>query len=250
MTMDHKATDDLLEELQMLRARLARREEAAPGKDQEALEQKCLQLQHTLDLVEQDRKLLAFEIHDGIMQQMTGALMQLEACKASLESEPDRTTECIQKSLQLLREAITEARRLIGGLRPPLLDELGLVAAIEALVDQSKSSTVEVDFVHDVKFERLATSNENSIFRIVQEALNNACRHSNSEKVLIDMQEQKSHLRIEIRDWGKGFDPEKVSVERFGLQGIRQRALLLGGSTLIESSPGKGTRIVVELPLT
>ena len=89
---------------------------------------------------------------------------------------------------------------------------------------------------------------ENSIFRIVQEGLANARRHSHSDKVRIELARQQDQLRIEIRDWGVGFDPEGVEADRSGLEGIRERTRLFGGHAVVESTPGEGTTIVVTLP--
>jgi signal transduction histidine kinase len=88
------------------------------------------------------------------------------------------------------------------------------------------------------------------IYRIVQEGLTNARRHSHSDRILVSLKQRDNRLRIEIRDWGVGFDPQTVHENRFGLQGIRERARLLEGRCRIKSKPGKGTCIVVELPVT
>ena len=90
---------------------------------------------------------------------------------------------------------------------------------------------------------------ENAVFRTAQEALTNATRYSKSPKVDVRLEQQESRILLEVRDWGMGFEPDEVQEDHFGLRGIRERARLLGGSGEIESSPGKGTRIRVELPL-
>ena len=90
---------------------------------------------------------------------------------------------------------------------------------------------------------------ENAIYRIAQEALTNACQHSKSERISVSLLQRGDHLRIEVRDWGVGFDPKAVPKNHFGLEGIRQRARLLGGKCSIRSKAGKGTSISVELPV-
>ena len=87
------------------------------------------------------------------------------------------------------------------------------------------------------------------IYRIVQEGLSNARNHSKSKEILVSLKQRGDRLRIEIRDWGMGFDPETVREDHFGLEGIRERARLLGGKCNIKSTPGEGTSIVVELPV-
>jgi signal transduction histidine kinase len=91
---------------------------------------------------------------------------------------------------------------------------------------------------------------ENAIFRIIQESLTNARRYSQSMKVRIRLVQREDGIRIEVEDWGVGFNPKNIAEGHFGLAGINERARLFGGAAIIRSSPGKGTRIVVELPLT
>jgi two-component system sensor histidine kinase DegS len=96
---------------------------------------------------------------------------------------------------------------------------------------------------------KLAPMLENTIFRIVQECITNACRHSKSEKVTVELTLHDDQLRIEVRDWGVGFTMDRVGEGHFGLEGIQERAKVFGGRAVIKSSLRKGTDIVVELPL-
>ena len=98
-------------------------------------------------------------------------------------------------------------------------------------------------------FERLETVEENAVYRIVQEGVTNACKHSKSKKVRASLLQRGERVRVEIRDWGIGFNPKEVPENRFGLTGIRERARLLGGKCRIQSKPDQGTAIVVELPV-
>ena len=150
-----------------------------------------------------------------------------------------------------MAEAIAEARRLIGGLRPPALDEAGIVAAVEDLVaaTEKQQHAVSVSFHHDVQFDRLAPPLETALFRIVQESLTNAVRHSGSSTVRVNLTQHENRVRVEIQDEGRGFDPATVQPNRFGLQGIRQRTELFGGTLNLATAPGQGTRVVVDLPL-
>lgn len=206
-------------------------------------------LRQMLDLYERDRQLLAYEIHDGAAQHVTGALFHLQGFEQLRTTNPAAAEESIERARQSLTEAAGEIRRLIGGLRPPILDESGVVAAVEHLVDESRrAGGAEIEIVQDVRFERLATPVENTIFRIVQEGLTNARRYSQSDRIRVSLVQNNGTVHVEIRDWGVGFDPNKVSRSRFGLRGIRERARLLGGRAEISSQPGEGTRIKVELP--
>jgi len=207
-------------------------------------------LRNLLESQERERRLIAYEIHDGVAQQLAAAAMYCSAFERLRDTDPEEATKLHEAGAMMLQEALAETRRLIGGLRPAVLDESGLVAAVENLVsDVGAREGIEVEFLHDVRFERLNPISENSLFRIVQESLTNAARHSGTRKIRVRLVQEVDRLTLEIQDWGSGFDPADVSQERFGLKGIRERAGVLGGRATIESSPGAGTRIRVELPL-
>ena len=100
-----------------------------------------------------------------------------------------------------------------------------------------------------MQFGKLPPILENALYRIAQEALTNACKHSKSKKVMVTMAQEGQDVRLEVRDWGIGFDPESVEKGHFGLEGIRQRVRLLGGRLTIESKPGSGTLVQVVVPI-
>jgi PAS domain S-box-containing protein len=207
-------------------------------------------LREMLDLHERDRKIMAYEIHDGLAQQLTGALYKLQSAEPQMNSDPDAVKKTHHEGMELLREAIAETRRLIGGLRPPVLDESGIVAAIEYLVAaQQKEGGAEIEFVHDADIERMAPPLESALFRIVQECLTNAHRHSQSKKIHIELHQFEDRVCVDVQDWGVGFNPEDVNGGHFGLLGIHERARLLGGSVVLKTSPGQGVHISVKLPL-
>jgi PAS domain S-box-containing protein len=216
--------------------------EEALAAEQQFLEQ--LLLAH-----ERDRQLMAYEIHDGLVQDITGALMHLEAVWPS-PSGPSREGNSFDRALMLLRESLDEGRRLISGLRPPILDEQGIVAAIAYLVGEHVSAGVAaIRFNHDVHFDRLEPLLEGTLFRIAQEALNNVKRHSQSLTAAVDLSQISDRIQLQIRDWGVGFEVNQADKRRFGLRGIRERARLLRGRAVIESRPGQGTRVFVEIPM-
>ena len=207
-------------------------------------------LRYLLELQDRDRQMVSYEIHDGLVQQLAAAMMQFEMFNRLAGHEAKVDWKTFESGMAMLSESMREARRLINGLRSPILDELGVVAAIEDLISQGcAQEKPEIDFVHHLERERLAPSLENVIFRIVQESLTNARRYSQSERVLVRLFQRDDYVRIEVQDWGIGFNPRKVGDGHFGLEGIQERARLLGGSATIKSALGKGTRIVVELPL-
>lgn len=217
---------------------------------EEAVAQEQQLLRRLLNLHERERRLTAYEIHDGFAQYLTGALYQFQAARQHVEQLPQAAREDFDQGLRSLSNSIDEARRLINGLRPPILDEAGIVAALEHLMfDIERTGDLRIEFIHDVGERRLAPPLESTVFRIVQEALSNARRHSGSKKIRIDLAVDVDQVRIRVEDWGVGFDPDKVKHKHFGLRGIRERARLFGGWTRIESKLGQGTLIQAELPL-
>lgn len=217
---------------------------------QEALKREHRSLEHMLRASDHERQLIAYDIHDGLAQQLVGAIMQFQVYEQFKGSRPDEARMAYDGGMTLLRQGHAEARRLISGVRPPILDESGVVAAIAHLVhDPVFESGPKLRFRSKVAFTRLPSVVENVIYRIAQEGLTNARNHSRSAKIVVSLLQRGDRLRIEIRDWGIGFEPKAVQENRFGLQGIRERARLLGGKCSIKSELGKGTSIVVELPV-
>ncbi len=207
-------------------------------------------LQQLLTLADRDRELIACDIHDGIIQDMTGALMHLEAVRRAIRNGSSDVDEQLQHIMQILRHGINEARRLIDGVRPPDLDRFGLAGAIQSLIDRTMAAKdVRIQFQHNVRGPRLSEQAETALYRIAQECLNNVWQHSRSSRAAVKLNQNNRAVRLVVRDWGVGFCPGEVSATRFGLAGIRQRARLMGGRAMIRSAPGKGCAVSVTLPL-
>lgn len=213
---------------------------------QEQLRAEEALLRKLLELQERDRKLVSYEIHDGLMQYVVGAKMIVESI---CQSSDGNARELAKTVRQLLGNAIKDGRAVIAGLRPMVIDDQGIVGAIEYLISDAPISKLDVQFTHDVRFDRLAPPLEQTVFRIVQEALTNVYRHSQTKSASIELKQLDHRLRLQIRDAGVGFDLTQVPGDRFGVRGILERARLFGGSAQIETAPGEGTRIVVEIPL-
>jgi PAS domain S-box-containing protein len=203
-----------------------------------------------LDLQERERQLLAHDIHDGFVQDVTGAKMLLEGLRHRIENRGTYRPGELRVIEDLLSKAIREGRRLIGDLRPLIIDEEGIIEAINYLVAEScAKGPVAIAFDHKVQFQRLPPLLEGTLFRIVQEALTNIRRHSKATQAEIRLHERDGYLRLEIRDNGVGFDPQRIPDDRFGVRGILERARLFGGTANVQTMPGQGTRIFVKLPI-
>ena len=220
-------------------------------KSQEALEKEHRVLRQLLESHDRERQLVAYEIHDGLAQQLAGAIMHLQAAIQMKDSGANVLAEVCDAGIETLRQCLAEARRLMSGLRPPVLDESGIAAAVEDLVEESNArGGPKVEFHREIQFDRLEPLLENAVYRIIQECLTNAKRYSQSDRVRIELVQEEGRIRVTSTDWGIGFDPATVREGSFGLEGIRERSRLLGGHALITSAPGKGTQVVVELPIT
>lgn len=211
-------------------------------------------MERTLAAQERDRKLVAYEIHDTILQEVIGALMFVDTMYENAAASKALAAEAIdvaplEQARKLLRKCIDEARQMISGLRPPIIDEQGVVGAVDYLVSEFNARGMAIRFVHDMPADRLFPDLETTIFRIVQEALTNVERHSGVNQAEVRVSQLAGTIRIEVSDLGQGFDPEAVGEGHFGLEGMRERARLLEGWVSIQSSPGRGTEVIVELPV-
>ena len=209
-----------------------------------------------LEVQEEDRRRVAYDIHDGLGQLMTAASMHLEAFSGQCrEAACEIGAEEFDKAKRCLQDAVVEMRRMVSELGPLLLEELGLVEASRRLLaDMAERRSWEAEFEGEANSNGLDRMAEMALFRIVQEALANAAKHAETKKVKITFRREDDLLVLEVRDWGKGFDVSSVLAERgsgfhVGLLGARERAALLGGEFRIESAAGKGTRLTVSVPV-
>jgi PAS domain S-box-containing protein len=204
-------------------------------------------LHHTIAVQDQERQLIAYEIHDGLIQYVTGALMQLEALQSNRNVDPSDGE--LERVVGVLRRAVAEGRQLLDGIRTPVLDGLGVAAAIENLIQEEERAHVQVEFVQTSDVGRMDAKIEEAIYRITQEALTNTGKHSHSKNVRVELKREGEKVQLEVRDWGVGFTPpSRVNGAVHGLRGMMERARIAGGSCTIDSKPGDGTRVVAELP--
>ncbi|MBA4018324.1 MAG: hypothetical protein C0483_14250 [Pirellula sp.] len=225
------------------------RDETETKLAQQALEAERQYLRHLIRRQDRDRQLTSYDLHDGVVQLVTGALLHLEAYR-NKHSHPDQAgDETIATVTHLLRDALDESRRLIGGLQPTALDEHGVIGAIEYLISQHvEQHGLQIDFTHDLGDVRLPSIVEATVFRIVQEALHNVVRHAETRRAAVTIRRRDGEIILTIRDWGCGFRLEERNRRRYGLRGMQERSRLLNGTVRIESGPGRGTLIEVNLP--
>ncbi len=217
---------------------------------EEVLDRERQSLWRALQASDHERQIISYDIHDGLAQYLAAAEMQFQVHDSVGEQSPDASRKAYETAVALVRQAHSEARRLISEVRPPVIDESGIETAIVQLVhEQRRHTDTKIECHSDVQFGRLPPILENALYRIAQEALRNACKHSKSKNVTVAIVQEGQNVRLEVQDWGIGFDPTSVGKGSFGLEGIRQRVQLLGGRLTIESTPGSGTLVQVVVPI-
>jgi two-component system, NarL family, sensor histidine kinase UhpB len=208
-------------------------------------------LRRMVQASDHERRLITYELHDGVAQQVMGAKMLLGSLKTQTAQLPKIAADAYDEGMEALSRAAFELRRVMNWLRTPVLDKFGVADAIDDVAAQLRllPETPPIEYHQAVAFERLEPTLENSLFRIAQEAMTNACRHSRSEKIQVQLVQDGDQVTLEVRDWGIGFDPQTVARNCFGLDGIRERVRILGGELMIASRPGEGTVIRATFPL-
>ncbi len=218
--------------------------------DEAALRSECRRLSEALELAERDRQLLGYEIHDGVVQDLTAAAMQLEGAGRQATFSSPEGKESYVGGLRLLQEGIAKARRLIRGSAGVELDDRGLAVALAGLVERFRSEQgLPVTVSCEGPELALPTSVQHLLLRIAQESLFNVWKHARATGVEVRLAKEDGKLTLTIADDGIGFDPAIVTPDHFGLEGIRTRARVLGAELLFDTAPNHGTRVVVRLPL-
>ena len=203
---------------------------------------------------EEERRRVAYEVHDGLAQITTAAHQRLQAYARRYAPDSEKGREDLERVIGLMRQTAGEARRIIADLRPAALDDLGLAAALSHEVDRLRDDGWEVEYKFDNLGTRLPAAVETTVFRVAQEALANARKHSGTTRPLqLQLRCEGGTVRLRVRDQGRGFRPEAVAPggpgEKVGLAGMRERVSLLGGRFRLHSQPGGGTLILADLPL-
>ena len=202
-----------------------------------------------LEAQENERRSIARELHDEIGQTLTALKVVVKRAQAG----PDEgQAVSLNEAEVLANELLGRVRELALDLRPQLLDDLGLLPALEWLFARQLARTqVQVDFKQVGLMHRLPAEVETTAYRIVQEALTNVTRHAGVSKVTVRLWLEDGTLAVQVEDRGKGFDMEAAlgAAQSSGLSGMRERVGLLGGEFKIESAPGNGTSLLAHLPL-
>jgi signal transduction histidine kinase len=196
---------------------------------------------------ERERRAVSRELHDEVGQSLNALLLDVENL-TELSSEEGVFRQGLQKIKLLAETCVNEVRNMALLLRPSMVDELGLVAALDWQGREvSKRTGMLVDTVEENVSDNLPEEHKICIYRIVQEALNNCSKHAYAKNVRVVVRQETNYLRVSIEDDGKGFDPGRV--RGLGLVGMSERVSQLGGVLKVDSDPTRGTRLRIDLPL-
>lgn len=195
---------------------------------------------------ERERARIAAALHDEAGQTLTAVTLELER---AADQGPDEQRERLSTLANQLQETLVEIRRIVRELRPEALDDLGLVNALIALTTRiARQSGIQIERDISAELPELSSDVELAIYRIAQEALTNVLRHSGTRTCSVSLGATDGTVILEVRDDGRGLQPTD-DPNATGIEGMRERAMLVGGSLRIDSAPGEGTTVKLEVPL-
>jgi signal transduction histidine kinase len=203
---------------------------------------------------EEERRRVAYEIHDGLAQVAASAHQHLQTFADYHAPASPAGRDSLERTVDLVQRTVREARRLIAGLRPTALDDFGLGTAIRLEVEALRDEGWHVSYEEDVGDRRLPSTLETALFRVTQEALTNIRKHAGQAPVVVTLEQHDDTIRLEVRDWGRGFAPlgpqqRPRPGERVGLLSMQERVALLRGQCTVTSQPGAGTQVIAVVPL-
>jgi len=208
------------------------------------------QIAHLRSVYEHERQLLAYELHDGMLQELAGAKWALESVLAQVETGQPLETNLLESSIDLIANAISELRQTVLENRPFTLGQQTLAEAIEEFVSRlPQAKTIEFELKFDVDWAQLRGDLVANLFRIVQQAVHNSLAHARPSKICIRMRQTSDAINLTITDDGCGFDTESSPRVGLGLESIRERTKMFDGTCQIESQTGAGTTVNVSIPL-
>ena len=208
------------------------------------------QVEMLINAQESERQRLSRQMHDGPAQALSNFILQTEIAARLFEMDPTRAKEELANLKQAAMGTFQKVRNFIFELRPMMLDDLGLIPTIRKYTETFRDQNgIEVDIAITGTENRLEPYLEVMIFRALQELLGNAARHAQATQVKVLVNSEDTNFRLSVEDNGKGFDPKDFEdSEGLGLHLIKERVELLNGSMVIDTKPGKGTRIVIDIP--
>jgi two-component system sensor histidine kinase DegS len=209
-----------------------------------------------IEAQESERRRLARQMHDGPAQLLTNVILQAEICQRLLDSNPRQAREELDNLKAEVNKTFQSTRTFIADLRPMMLDDLGLVPTLRRYVGTwSEKTGIQAEVIFAGREHRLAPYTEVTIFRVVQELMDNAAKHANPSRLQVTLQLDGQTARAIVEDDGSGFDVDEVlsavdERKTIGIASIMDRAQMLGGVLRFDSVPGRGTKATLEIPET
>jgi two-component system NarL family sensor kinase len=197
---------------------------------------------------EEERRRLGFDLHDDVCQELVGTGILVESVRGRLHATDPEASQKLARVGRHLNDLGEHLRLVARELRPMLLHDLGLADSVRSLA-AGMSTTTRITTRVPSPIPRLGEEIETAVYRIVQEAISNALRHAHADEVVVTLAASDGVLHAEVRDDGRGFDAKTRQRESLGLVSMEERALAVGGKLRVDSSPGRGTTVVLTCPL-
>jgi two-component system sensor histidine kinase UhpB len=210
--------------------------------------------EQAINALEEERKQIALTLHDDTGQSLSMVIINLEQLEKQIPTEMSGESRKLAETRHLAQEALANLRKIVYGLRPTILDDLGLLPAIRWYArNKLEDAGIMVEVIGNGEFESFSPQIKSTLFRIAQEAINNVVRHSQASSTEISLFNEGNFVVLEVKDDGRGFDPniareQALESHHFGILGMQERAKLVGGSIELVSGPDSGTQVLIQVP--
>lgn len=203
---------------------------------------------HILVAQESERKRIAGDLHDSVLQALTGTRLKLDTLNLKLREKSVNSEKELQEISDAIKDSISEIRGIVEGLRPKLLDDYGLEPALKHLCREVERKSGINIVIYSDELPQLSPDFEVGLYRIIQEALNNIEKHALASRARIDLKRIAEGFQVVVADNGRGFGLKSVAPQSMGLNIMRERVRILGGTVEVQSQPGQGTSVTIRIP--
>lgn len=210
------------------------------------------QMDHGIRILEEERRRIARDLHDGPAQVLTNISMKLDVIEQMIDSHPEMAKVQIHQLHKRVGAVVNEMRHLIYDLRPIAIDEIGLFEAVKEFCKQSEKNwgiPIHIAIEENLLSNGIAPAKQVAIYRLIKEILNNAKKHAHAKTIEVFFSKKAIDLLVVIKDDGVGFDASYTPPGHYGIIGMKERAAYLGGSLGIDSHEGHGSTFVIQVPV-
>lgn len=210
------------------------------------------QTDHAIRILEEERRRIARDLHDGPTQVLTNISMKLDILEMMIDSNPEMAKEQVSQLHKKVGSVVNEIRHLIYDLRPIAVDEVGLLEATKALCMQCEKNwdiPIDLNLQTGLDSHHITPAKQVALYRLIQEIINNIKKHAKARRITVSLSQLREELCVVIHDDGTGFDPSYIPPGHYGLIGMKERAVFLGGSLDINSVIGDGSTFTIRVPV-